>query len=185
MARTAYNDVETAFYEKGVARVAIMSTVDDTRKSFGTLMAAPPGTPMDDFLKEHEEEIKERMEKTQMMIAEGVRTVGAPNLTMQDKFEKLRENFEATKPSQEEIEQDINDLTKKTSPETNPELPKPRVPVYELITTEAAIYMQEVMDFIMKYKLGVKRSVFRKWPQVSTCTCTCTCTCNCTCTCRS
>ena len=153
MAKGVYNDVKVAFYEKGVARVSMMSTVDDMRRPFGTILAAPPCTPIDTFLKNHEEEIKEAMDLTQMMITEGVKTVAAPHLTLQNKFEKLRKQFEATKPTQEEVEEDLNEIRGKSTTDAEPELPKPRVPVYDLIIAEASTYMQEVMDFIMVHVL--------------------------------
>ena len=64
MVKGVYNDVKVAFYKKGVARVSMMSTVDDMRRPYGTILAAPPGTPIDTFLKNHDEEIREAMDLT-------------------------------------------------------------------------------------------------------------------------
>ena len=61
LAKKTFEDVEDAFYKKGIARVEILAAVDDSRKVLSVLCSAPPGTPIPNFLDFHKIEIEDRM----------------------------------------------------------------------------------------------------------------------------
>lgn len=168
LAKKTFEDVEDAFYKKGIARVEILAAVDDSRKVLSVLCSAPPGTPIADFLDFHKIEIEDRMKKSQLMISDGCKIFETATMDIQSKFEALREKFKAEKPTREEVEQDIVGIRENAKTLEDPEMPRPRVPVFSLIAAEAQMYMQELMDYIVKHVLKLKKNDFRRWPQVST-----------------
>ena len=168
LAKKTFEDVEDAFYKKGIARVEILAAVDDSRKVLSVLCSAPPGTPIADFLDFHKIEIEDRMKKSQLMISDGCKIFETATMDIQSKFEALREKFKAEKPTREEVEQDIVGIRENAKTLEDPEMPRPRVPVFSLIAAEAQVYMQELMDYIVKHVLKLKKNDFRRWPQVST-----------------
>ena len=159
-------DVEDAFYKKGIVRVEILAAVDDSRKVLDVLCSAPPGTPIAEFMDYHKKEIEDRVKKSQLMISDGCKIFEAGTMDYQSKFEALREKFNAEKPTRDEVEDDIVGMREKAKSVGEFEMPKLRVPVYCLVASEAQIYMQEFMDFIVKQILKLKKTDFRKWPQV-------------------
>ena len=159
--------MEDAFYKKGIARVEILAAVDNSRKVLCVLCSAPPGTPIADFLDFHKIEIEDRMKKSQLMISDGCKIFETDTLDIQSKFKALRDKFKAEKPSREEVEEDIAEMRNNAKTLEDPEMPKPRVPVYSLIAAEAQVYMQELIDFMVKNVLKLKKKDFRRWPQVS------------------
>ena len=166
LAKKTYEDVEDAFYKKGIVRVEILAAVDDSRKVLDVLCSAPPGTPIAEFTDYHKKEMEDRVRKSQLMISDGCKIFEAGTMDYQSKFEALREKFNAEKPTRYEVEDDIVGMREKAKPLGEFEMPKPRVPVYCMVASEAQIYMQELMDFIVKQVLKLKKTDFRRWPQV-------------------
>ena len=130
------------------------------------LWAAPPGTPMEKFLKDHETEIEEAMNASQMQINSAVRISEADHLSLPQKLDKMRAEFGAEAPSREETELDIEILRKGAATDCVKDVPTPPFPVYLLNIGESQLYLQDLMDFIVKNVLKVKMTSFRKWPQV-------------------
>ena len=126
------------------------------------ITSCPPGTPIARFLAAHQEELNEAMRQTQMMLASACCTSEADNLSIPEKFQQLRKQFEAPQPSAEEVQQEINDLSNNIPIEST--FPKPRVPVYLMTIDESQLYMQELLDYIVKTHLHLKATQFRKWP---------------------
>ena len=95
------------------------------------LWAAPPGTPMEKFLKDHETEIEEAMNASQMQINSAVRISEADHLSLPQKMDQMRAEFGAEAPSREETELVIEKL-RNGSKECVKEVPTPPFPVYTL-----------------------------------------------------
>ena len=106
------------------------------------------------------------MRKSQLMISDACSIYETGTMDLQEKFKTLRNKFKADKPSREELEQDIADIREKSSDKVAQELPKPRVPVFCMVGSEAQLYMQELLDYVVKNILKLKKTEFRKWPQV-------------------
>ena len=107
------------------------------------------------------------MRQTQLMLGQACRTVDATHLSIPDKFRNLREQFGAPTPTREEIQQGIDELRHKNAEQVQEvPIPRPRVPVFLLTVAEAQLFLQELIDFIVKSVLKVKQSKFRRWPQV-------------------
>ena len=83
-----YSDVERAIYKRAMAMVSMVAVVDDKRRVQEVLLSATPGTPIADFLDEHEEELRRRMEETQLLTATTA-DMSSANLTMEEKFSKV------------------------------------------------------------------------------------------------
>ena len=129
------------------------------------MSAAPPGTPIAAFLDNNRQEIELAMRQTQLMLAQACRTAEASHLSIPEKFKSIREQFGATTPTREETQEDIDQLRSKNALKEQ-EIPVPRVPVFLLTVAEAQLYLQELLDFIVKSILQVKQTEFRRWPQV-------------------
>ena len=114
----------------------------------------------------HKDEIKEGMRKYQLVISDTCSINKTGTIDLKQKFETLWNKFKADKPSREELEQDIADFREKSSDNVAQELPKPRVPVFCMVGSEAQLYMQELLDYVVKNILKLKKTEFRKWPQV-------------------
>ena len=166
LAKNTYEDMEDALYVKGIARVEILAAVDDSRKVLDVIYSDPSGTPIAEFMEYHKEEIKERMRKSQLMISDACSIYETGTMDLQEKFETLRHKFKADKPSREELEQDIAEIREKSNDKITPELPKPRVPVFCMVGSEAQLYMQELLGYVVKNIFKLKKTEFRKWPQV-------------------
>ena len=63
MYNSVYNDVEKATYRRAIAMVSMVAVVDDKRRVQEVLLSATPGTPIADFLDEHEKKSMETLEK--------------------------------------------------------------------------------------------------------------------------
>ena len=98
------------------------------------------------------------------MVTAACQIADAPHMTIPDKFSALRGHFGAREPTREETEQDILDIRRKNDV-SEPELPRPRVPVFLLTVAEAQMYMQLLVDWIVRVVLKVKQQEFRRWPQ--------------------
>ena len=84
------------------------------------------------------------------MISYGCKIFEACKMYYQSKFEAVREKFNSETPTQDEVEDDIFGMREKAKSVGDLEMPKPRVPVYCMVASEAQIYMQEFMDFIVQ-----------------------------------
>ena len=102
------------------------------------LSAAPPGTPIAVFLEKHKEEMELAMRQSQLMVTSASRIAYAPHMSIPEKFSALREHFGAREPTREETEKDISDLRRKNDV-AEPEMPRPRVPVFLLTVAEAQL----------------------------------------------
>ena len=131
------------------------------------MTAAPPGTPIARFMEENREKLEEAMIETQMMINNAVKTADADHISLTGKFDQLRAQFGAEAPSFEETEADIEALRTKNKEGKEEEIPKPLWPVYLLNVAEAQLYLQDLLDYIVKNILKVKTTDFRRWPKIS------------------
>ena len=123
-----------------------------------------PGTPIADFLDEHEEELRRRMEETQVLITAATADMSSANLTMEEKFSKVWEKFKVENKSIETLEKEIEEVRSAARDnEEEKEVPKLRIPVYHLTQEEAADYFQELLSFIQRNILKVKRTEFRNY----------------------
>ena len=155
--------MEKATYRKAMAMVSMVAVVDDKRRVQEVLLLATPGTPIADFLDEHEEELRRRMEETQVLLTAATADMSSANLTMEEKFSKVWEKFKVEKKSVETLEKEIEEVRSAAMRnEKEKEMPKPRIPVYHLTQEEAADYLQELLSFIQRNILKVKRTEFRK-----------------------
>ena len=90
--------------------VSTVAIVDDKRRVQEVLLSATPGTPIADFLDEHEEELRRRMEETQVLLTAATADMSSANLTMEEKFSKVWEKFKVEKKSIETLEKEIEEV---------------------------------------------------------------------------
>ena len=104
------------------------------------------------------------MEETQVLLTAATADMSSANLTMEEKFSKVWEKFKVEKKSIETLEKEIEEVRSAARDnEEKKEVPKPRIPVYHLTQEEAADYFQELLTFIQRNILKVKRTEFRNF----------------------
>ena len=106
------------------------------------------------------------MEETQVLLTAATADMSSANLTMEEKFSKVWEKFKVEKKSIETLEKEIEEVRSAARDnEEKKEVPKPRIPVYHLTQEEAADYFLELLSFIQRNILKVKRTEFRNFWQ--------------------